>query len=234
MNKILIIEDEKSIANQLEYLAYEQNPNIMIYKAGSKVEVMEILKNHTINAFFIDIQLEDYNGLELAKELRKLSDYQFVPMVFITAVPTRELEAFRQVHSYDYILKPFTIDEVKKVFREILLDYFNDSGIEETIILEYKSYNHTINTRDILYVEMYNRRIHIITKDDNIEYNVMSLTKFHEKLPESFVRVHQSYIINKRYLESYSLSLFLIKLDGCDVDIPIGRSFIKNVKGKLI
>jgi len=234
MNKILIIEDEKNIANQLEYLAYEQNPNIMIYKAGSKVEVMEILKNHTMNAFFIDIQLEDYNGLELAKELRKLSDYQFVPMVFITAVPTRELEAFRQVHSYDYILKPFTIAEVKKVFREILLDYFNDSSVEETIILEYKSYNHTINTRDILYVEMFNRRIHVVTKDDNIEYNVMSLTKFHEKLPESFVRVHQSYIINKRYLESYSLSLFLIKLGGCDVDIPIGRSFIKNVKGKLI
>lgn len=234
MKKILIIEDEKNIANQLEYLAYDQNPNIIIYKAGSKVEVMKILKNHTMNAFFIDIQLEDYNGLELAKELRKLLDYQFVPMVFITAAPTRELEAFRQVHSYDYILKPFTLDEVKKVFKEILLDYFNESGYEETIVLEYKSYHHTIKTRDILYVEMYNRRIHLITKDDNIEYNVMSLTKFHEKLPELFIRVHQSYIINKRYLESYSLSLFLIKLVGCDTEIPIGRSFIKNIKGKLI
>ncbi len=233
MRKILIIEDDKQIANKLETIALELNPNIEVYKTGSKVGAKDIISFHKIDAFFIDIQLEDYNGMDLAKELREMKHYQFVPMVFITAVPTRELEAFKQIHSYDYILKPFTLEQIKRVFKEILLDYFDETNEEDSILLEYKAYNHAILTKDILFVEMINRRIHVITKEDTIEYIIMPLKKFEERLPEGFLRIHQSFIVNLKYVTSFSLSLHKVEMEGYDNDLPIGRSYIKKIRGQL-
>jgi two-component system LytT family response regulator len=233
MRKILIIEDAKQIANKLETIALELNPNIKVYKTGSKVGAIDIISFHKIDAFFIDIQLEDYNGMDLAKELRIMKCYQFVPMVFITAVPTRELEAFKQIHSYDYILKPFTLEQIKRVFKEILLDYFDETNEEDSILLEYKAYNHAILTKDILFIEMINRRIHVITKEDTVEYIIMPLKKFEERLPEGFLRIHQSFIVNLKYVTSFSLSLHKVEMKGYDNDLPIGRSYIKKIRGQL-
>lgn len=233
MKKILIIEDDIDIADKLAFLASEVNGRVEVIKAPSKSKVIDLMSFHTFDAFFIDIQLEDYNGLELAKELRTIKKYQFVPMVFITAVPTRELEAYKRVHSYDYILKPFTREEIKRVFTDILLDYFDDRQEDESIILEYKAYNMTLLTKDILFIEIINRRVHIITQNDTIEYIIMPLKKFHERLPDQFIRVHQSFIINKDYVQSFSLSTCKIQLMNYDLDIPIGRSFVKELRGKL-
>lgn len=233
MRKIMIIEDEVEIASKLESMALEVNPHIEILKARSRKEVLDLLCFHDIDAFFIDIQLLDYNGLELAKALRHEKKYQFVPMIFITAVPTRELEAFRQVHSYEYILKPFSRREVLKVFADILLDYFGEALDDAYVTLEYKSYNHNILVKDILFVEMINRRIHIETKDGAIEYIIMPLKKFQEKLPKEFVRIHQSFIINTKYIASYSLTRYRVRLKHYDQELPIGRSYVNEIRGKL-
>lgn len=233
MRKIMIIEDEIEIASKLESMAVEVNPHIEVLKARSRDEVLDLLCFHEVDAFFIDIQLLDYNGLELAKALRLEKKYQFVPMVFITAVPTRELEAFRQVHSYEYILKPFTRREVLKVFSEILLDYFGEDNDDVYVTLEYKSYNHNLLVKEILFVEMISRRIHIETKDGSIEYIIMPLKKFHEKLPDHFVRIHQSFIINTKYVSSYSLTRYRVRLKNYEKELPIGRSYVNEIRGKL-
>lgn len=233
MRKIMIIEDEIEISSKLESMALEVNPHIEVLKARSRDEVLDLLCFHEIDAFFIDIQLLDYNGLELAKALRLEKKYQFVPMVFITAVPTRELEAFRQVHSYEYILKPFSRMEVLKVFKEILLDYFGEDTDDTYVTLEYKSYNHNLLVKDILFVEIINRRIHIETKDGTIEYIIMPLKKFHDKLPDHFIRIHQSFIINSKYVESYSLTRYRLRLKTYDNELPIGRSYVNEIRGKL-
>jgi len=231
MKKILIIEDDSRISTRLTDLAHHVNPNVAIYHATGSVGVDDILSFHQIDAFFIDIQLEDCNGLELAKEIRKHKIYQFTPMVFITAVPTRELEAFKQVHSYDYILKPFSESQVIKVFQEILIDFFEESGEEESIKLEYKNYNMSVLTKDILFIEIINRRIHIVTKHETIEYNIMPLKKFQEKLPNYFLRIHQSIVINMHYVSSFSLTSFNVNMEGYDLPLSIGRSYKSIVKG---
>lgn len=231
MSKILIIEDDSRISVRLNDLALKVNPNVEVFHAGSCSRVKEVLRSHRMDAFFVDIQLEDCNGLDLAKEIRREKHYQFVPMVFITAVPSRELEAFKQVHSYDYILKPFREDQILKVFHDILIDYFEESGEEESILLAYKNYNLSILTKDILFIEIISRRILIVTKTETIEYNIMPLKKFQTILPDGFLRIHQSIVINTRYITSFSLTMLKVKLEGYDQPLSIGRSYKQIVKG---
>ncbi|WP_229775528.1 response regulator [Anaerosalibacter bizertensis] len=71
--------------------------------------------------FLLDIQLKDYSGFELAKEIRNIDNYKLTPIIFVTAIPTRELMAFKEIHCYDYIVKPFKEEEIVWTKQELYL-----------------------------------------------------------------------------------------------------------------
>lgn len=233
MNKILIVEDDQQIRDELIRVSKKINSKVEVLSTGYAKEALEIATNNKISAFFLDIQLIDYSGLELAKQIRSLKDYSFTPIVFITAIPTRELEAFKKTYCYDYIIKPFTYDEIEKVFKRILIDYIEgakDEGDNDSKLpLKFKGYTQLINLKDIVYVEYSNRKILIHTKKESIKYLSMPLKKFKLQLSNDFIQVHQSMIINKLYISKIDLSNRNIKLTGSDNEIPIGRSFTKEV-----
>lgn len=230
MKKIMIVEDEPQIMEKLVAEAKKVNPKIIIMLADSEEKAFELSKKHEIDAFFLDIELLDSNGIDLAKSLRTINKYQFVPMVFITAVPTKELEAFRQIHCYDYILKPFTDEKIEDIFRKILGDYFSQSEAEdEKLTLEFKGYSQLVKMKDILYVEYKSRKLKIATKTDVISYKHMPLKTFMEKLPYYFIKTHQSFIVNSNYIRKVSIVDSIILLENSDIEIPLGRSYKQKV-----
>lgn len=233
MNKIMIVEDEVIISSHLIEIAKKVNPDIDIYTTGLAAEALDYLNTNDINAFFLDIQLEDYSGIHLAKEIRAIKRYEFTPIIFITAMPTRELEAFRQIHCYDYIIKPFLDADIEEVFEKILLNYI-DSKLEEKqekVMLRFKSYTQLVSLRDIIYVEYRNRKIIISTEQEDIEYIHMALRKFKEELTEDFIQVHQSFIVNKAHVNMLNTKKQCILLSHKEVTLPIGRSYQLQIRG---
>lgn len=229
MKQILIIEDDQFVSDYLGNLAAKINPNLYIHKSQSAEKSLEIAKTNLIEAFFIDIQLVDYSGLELAKQLREKSEYQFTPMIFITGAPTRELEAFHQVHCYEYIIKPFTEDEVTHVFRKILIDYLGErEDSSKKLYLDFKGIKQYIDMDSIAYVEYAFRKILIHTKNEIIKYRSIPLKKFKKQLSDRFIQVHQSFIINKDYINSIDIAENMIILQGSKDKIPIGKSYKKK------
>lgn len=196
---------------------------------------MKYASDNEVKAFFLDIQLEDYSGIELAKQIRKMSVYEFAPIVFITAMPTRELEAFREIHCYDYIVKPFTEEELEKAFKKILINYVSsvDKDKEEKFKFEIKGFTLLIDMKDIMYVEYKNRIIVMTTRKETIKYRHIALKKFKKSLPENFIQIHQSIIVNMQYVEVVELSKQRLKLTETDVMLPVGRSYLKEVGVKI-
>ena len=231
MHHVLFVEDNPETLKQLLISATRVNSNIEYHSTNSAKEALEIMASFPIEAFFVDIQLADYSGLELAKQIRTIKNYAFVPIVFITGMPTRELEAFRQVHCYDYILKPFAEYEIEAVFKKILLEFLNEKEIEipETISLTFKSHTQLIRIDDIKYVEYLNRRIIITTVKESIQYLHMPLKKFKEKLPIDFLQIHQSIIVNTNYIVKFDATLKTISLQDETKALPVGRSYYKKV-----
>ena len=103
MSNIIIVEDEEVTARGLRKIIKEIDDSINVIIKGFAKEALEVSKDISIDAFLLDIQLKDYNGIELARQIREMDCYKLNPIVFITAIPTRELIAFKEIHCYDYI-----------------------------------------------------------------------------------------------------------------------------------
>jgi len=92
-----------------------------IYEADDKDEALKISNDNTIDIFYIDIGLKNSSGLDLAIELRKTYKYEFSWIIFLTTHVEYITQAFKEVHCYDYILKPYDKQELIDKSKRIVL-----------------------------------------------------------------------------------------------------------------
>lgn len=230
IRSILIVEDIREQRNFLVESALKFNSGFIIHSTDKKSEALEIVNNNDIGAFFIDIQLADGSGIEFAREVRKIKKYQFTPMIFITGVRSKEMEAFHDIHCYDYILKPYTRKTISDIMARIMVDYFDQVKEDITYInLDFKGLKQRINIKDIIYVECKNRRIFIRTQYEEVKYKHMNISQFAKELPDQFIQIHQSIIVNRDYIEKIEMNHNTIKLCGLTDSVPIGISYKKRV-----
>ncbi|MEC1786829.1 LytR/AlgR family response regulator transcription factor [Schinkia azotoformans] len=227
---ILIIEDDVSLRKYLIAKANKINSRIGIKSTDSAGEALQIAREYDIMAFFIDIQLVDYSGLEFAKQIRELDKYLFTPIVLITAIPTYELEAYRQVHCYEYIIKPFTDEELTDMFERILVGYIDKiQNHEKKICLDMNGITQLIDTKEVIFVEYKLRKINLYFRDSVLKYKHVPLKKFAEQLTCDFIQVHQSIIINRDFIQTIDRIHNYIILKYINIKIPIGKSYRKEV-----
>ena len=114
--KILIVEDEPSIADALIYVLEAEGFTSTWVQLAAKA--LEILSTDDIAAVLLDIGLPDSSGLEVCKEIRTFSE---VPILFLTA---RKDEIDRivglEIGADDYISKPFSPREVAARVKAVL------------------------------------------------------------------------------------------------------------------
>lgn len=235
MKRILIVEDDELQREFLNETALRIGFGLELYSTGSFNEAIDIMKSNLIEAFFLDIQLEDGNGIELAKKIRSMSRYKFTPIIFLTAVPTKEMEAFHDIHSYDYLIKPYSRERLEKVMKPILIDYPSDRNqVEEELLrLDFKGVFMNVKMSDVKYIESRNRRIWIVTNKEEIKYKVMPIRSFLDLLNDDFTRVHQSFIVNVKTVGAFDLKEQWITIRGRKRQIPIGTSYKKTIEEVL-
>ncbi len=235
MNSILIVDNNKVHREYLINRMKSIHSTIDIKVSNKVAESLKIAHSTDISAFFMDIQLSDGNGLNLAYQLRKINKYKFTPIVFLTAIPTREIEAFRNIHCYDYLIKPICENDLDLVLKQILVDYldFCNKNEKDNICLCFNGIKQIIQLKDILYIEFKFRKIVIITQYGEIIYKSISLKKFIQLLTSHFVQIHQSIVINKDHLKKIDMKNNSVELHGLTLNLPIGVSFRKNIDSLL-
>jgi len=220
MRKILVVEDDNVAREGLVEMIKSIDSKIIILETEYAEKAFLLCEKHSIDAFFFDIQLLDYSGIELAKKIRNKTQYFFTPIVFITAVPTKELEAFKTVHCYDYIIKPFSVNEVSEMFEKIIYYGVKKEKEKKTIRLEQKAFTHEINQEDIIYIEVKYKKLYIITRNETSIYTTYTLIDIVELLSEDFIRCHRSYIVNKNFIKEVNRNKFQIGLKEIKDTIP--------------
>lgn len=114
--KILIVEDEKSIARFLELeLRHEQFETVVAYDGRTG---LDLALNQPFDCVLLDVMLPQLNGIEVCRRLRKVSD---VPILLITARDeVMDRVAGLDAGADDYIVKPFAIEELLARIRSVL------------------------------------------------------------------------------------------------------------------
>ena len=109
--KVFIVDDEMLARDELRYIL-EQNERIEV--VGDAEDLQHLIEEEalgSIDCLFLDIELQNKNGMELAKEISKRPDCPM--LVFATAYDNYALQAF-EVSAVDYILKPFDDGGLRK------------------------------------------------------------------------------------------------------------------------
>jgi two-component system catabolic regulation response regulator CreB len=117
--KILIVEDEPAIADNIQYVFESEGLDTVLASTGAAVPAL--MAAHTIDLILLDIGLPDMTGLDLLREIRRT---RATPIIFLTA---RNTEMDRvlglEIGADDYVAKPFSPRElaarVKAVLRRV-------------------------------------------------------------------------------------------------------------------
>ena len=111
MNKILVVDDERSVIKLMENVFRKQGYDIR--SAESAEEALEILENEKIHVMFLDLNLPGMNGVELCREIRKQ-----LPMALIYAITGYaslfQLSDCREAGFDDYFKKPVAIETLTR------------------------------------------------------------------------------------------------------------------------
>ncbi|MCD4772605.1 MAG: LytTR family DNA-binding domain-containing protein [Bacteroidales bacterium] len=224
---VLIIEDEKIAANNLEKMLLQIDGNINVQnKIDSIEESVKWLNNNTVDLIFLDIHLADGLCFKIFEQTKIKT-----PIVFTTAYDQYAIKAFK-VNSIDYLLKPIEIKELEKSlekFNELnraqnassidyasLIDILSKkNNYQERFIVRYAQKIKSIKTDDIAYFYVNNENVFLCTKGNNnysIDYSLEKLENIIN--PKNFFRVNRQFIVNISSIENmYSLSKSRIKIE---------------------
>jgi Response regulator of the LytR/AlgR family len=109
---VFIVEDEPIARERLIRLLKEIGNVNIVGVADSKEKALSEMKYKEIDVLFLDIKLPDGTGLEIAKEVVESIDNPPY-IIFTTAYGDFALDAFK-ANAIDYLLKPFTKEDVEK------------------------------------------------------------------------------------------------------------------------
>ena len=221
MIRCLAIDDEPLALRQL--VGYIQKVPYLELAAQcqSALEARKFLENDTVDAIFCDINRPDLNGMDFVKSL-------VVPplIVFTTAYSEYAVEGFR-VNAVDYLLKPFGLQEFQRAAQR-LQERMEGTRIAnetpepqaETIFLktDYRIVN--VNISDIRYVEAMSEYLKVwLDSQPKPIITLLSMKKMEEFLPNYFMRIHRSYIINLTKIQEVNKNRVIM---DADTYLPIG------------
>jgi DNA-binding LytR/AlgR family response regulator len=234
-----IAVDDEPLALGLICTFIEQTPFLnLIGKYGSAVEALSGLQNHKIDLIFLDIQMPNLNGIELARVLDSRGPNK-PRIIFTTAYNQFALEGYR-VDALDYLLKPFNYEEFlhaanKALAYAELLHKSNAAPVAESSVphpgqiedeylfvkVEYQLVR--IALSDILYLESLKDYVKIFLQNsEKAILTLGSLKALEEKLPaKRFLRVHRSYIVSLDKINSITRNALQIG----KINITVGDQY---------
>lgn len=231
MKKVIIVEDDKQVAALLTQYINEIDRSLETVMFSRAADAYRYTKDETAALFILDIQLLDYKGTSLAKQLRVLPQYKFTPIIFASALAGEELSMYRDVKCHSFLIKPFTKGEFARAFRDALemSNQMKDTPI--TLRIEQKSFVFEYEISKIVYVESFGKRVVIHTNIDGHSLNQdtisgYSLVRLLEMLSaDNFIQCHKSYLVNRGYIRKIDKQEMNIALMQGDVKIPIGEKY---------
>ena len=208
----------------------------LIAQCQSALEAREFLEHDTVDAIFCDINMPDLNGMDFIKSLT-------VPplVVFTTAYSEYAVEGFR-VNAVDYLLKPFGLQDFQRAANRLkdrlesnapaVSASVNGGSVvggktadtsDDTIFLKTEYRIVKVSISDIRYVEAMSEYLKVwLSSEPKPIITLLSMKKMEERLPDTFMRVHRSYIINLTKIQEVNKNRVIM---DADTYLPIGDNY---------
>lgn len=229
-----IAVDDEPLALKLVETFINQTPFLqLIASCDNAVEAMGVIREHQPDIVFLDINMPNLTGMELARLLQEQPG-SIPKIVFTTAYNHYAIEGYR-VNAVDYLLKPFSYEEFLRAANKILVQteeassqFQSLSDDEEFIFLKVEYQWVRVALKDVLYIESLKDyvKVHMEETDKSL-MSLISLKALEEKLPATkFMRMNRSFIVALEKITSISKnSIFIDK-----TEITVGEQYKEAFK----
>lgn len=228
--KVAICDDVPIISLVIEQYIREyqvESYQVEVFNTSkSLIDTLEAREHFTI--FFLDIEIDMKNGIDIAKVIRKYDTSAFI--IFITSFKEYMCEVF-QVHTFDYLLKPVKKSQIFGIMDKIT----NILNLNKKQFLYSKNnIDHYISFGEIIYFEKQGRRTVIYTTSGETSF-YMSTTEVLEQLDDQFAQIHTSFIINIKAVKDIGNSKVVLKVDnGSNIELPISRKYKESSHNQIL
>lgn len=230
---VLIVEDVQEQRDALVKIIEKEYIDIKVYSCKSIEEATEILELKEINLFLLDIKIIGGNGMELAKEIRSNPKYGLTGIVFITTEDIYLIEAFKEIHCYDFLVKPYNIEDIR-----MIIDTFKNN-IDRVYTGKYTKFkidgclSVKVFHNDIIFVQCEGRDATIHTTNGKVLIKRYSLSNIIRLIGSSnIVQSHKSFAVNVKYIvkiEKIYNKLWFIYFKNYGKTAELGYKYKDNI-----
>lgn len=228
--RTLIIDDEPIALEKLRSYVGKVPFLEIVGACKSGLEAIDIISREVVDVVFTDINMPDMSGMDFISSLTN------PPLVvFITAYADYAIDSYR-LSAIDYLLKPYGFADFQRAANKVLEQYnfrcrqdrtspsdstHPISGDSLFVKVDYKYVRVSLST--IRYIKGYGEYLQIYTTSSNSP--LMTLSSFSSvksKLPDNFLQVHRSFVVNMDAILSISKNRIVM---DADTYIPVGDSY---------
>lgn len=231
MLNFVICDDNLNILDRLEKMLekiftkndYEAS---VVFKSDNPDDILDYIEDNTADVLMLDINLK-YNksGLELANEIRKRKKNSYI--IFTTGHLEYAMVAYKY-KTFDYLPKPITYDRLEDTITRL----FEDANELSKSYIKIDNKNTIIDESEIQYIKRDGMKLVFHTSSRDYD-TYSSFNKFQEKLPDTYVRCHKSYIANINQIKDVEpVSGTITFKDGntCEIGPKYKREFMEVLK----
>lgn len=219
--KIAVCDDVKSDYDVISRMISDY------FKAGTNYclhyfpDSSSLLRKHNVFMFdiiFIDIMLVGETGIELAREINRISP--LTRIIYQSSNPDFATELYSTEHTY-FLQKPIKPADftraVDKALKTLKDDFILVGDIAKT----------RIKLSEIVYISTADHSLYFILSNSTIVEARKNLAQIERNLSGDFLRCHKSYVVNLKYVKGYLKGKYFLISPG-NVKIPIGRKYINE------
>jgi two-component system, LytTR family, response regulator len=227
--RVIIVEDQTLLRQDLEDLLAQQPGFTLVGACGTVYEALVLIQTTKPDLLLLDIGLPDGTGFDL---LEQKSPAQ-CKVIFLTAHHEYAIRAFRW-GAIDYLLKPLDLDEFKDALQrvtnaqpllqeqiDITLQSFRKNKPQDQLALRSQQFVDIVELKNICYLQGDNGYTTVFLNSGKKVVTTKYIKDYEELLPTtSFLRTHQSYLVNRLYIGRYHPkdSLLILK-DGTQIPV---------------
>ncbi|ADU66510.1 LytTR family DNA-binding domain-containing protein [Desulfurispirillum indicum] len=247
--RVVIVEDEAPAVDELKYILRQAENVEVVADVQNGLKSLDVIKKLKPDVVFLDIELPDMNGFEVATELL---EYAHRPLIiFCTAYDEYAIKAF-EVNAVDYILKPYNDERIlqalerakgrleeKKIYHEQLRSAMSEltGNRIRKIVVESRGKLKVIDQEEIYWIGASVGKTEFHTHEE-MYYSNHTLQNLEKILDDKlFLRIHRSHIINlnrvRELIPWFSGSFQVGMDDKAKTNLAVGRDKVKILKNIL-
>ncbi len=186
--------------------------------------LFEYEEDRNFDILLLDIEMQNINGVELAKIIRQDNDN--VQLVFITGFPDFIAEGY-EVSALHYLMKPVSSEKLHSILDKAAA---NLAKSEKRLCVTYDRQTDFVPLSQIMYIEAQKQYILIHTAAETYRMKC-SLADTESQLDEYFFKCQRSFLVNLRHVTRIKNDCVVLKTGA---EVPISRGMAEKIGNEII